>query len=387
MEHKLPCEIVRDLLPSYADGLTSPVSARAVEAHVADCAECAALLRQMQAPAPAPENPEIDYLKALRRRNRRRLMAVVLLCALLLGGAALFFGLRSARPIPPQLQYDRRSKVLTVIGHGDYSELVLPEEAARAYQIRVQDDAFDLTLYCHLFEMAENRQELEADMVRDVSEGLRFLQDYLRQQAPESIDPARLDHRISLSLAWRPVSTLYEYDAEGGEVSRSTIPAATHWGAWYVLSLLDGEALSWRQLALAYYTDFVCNPYGLGSGQADLDAIDAEYAAAYQSKGGRLEQERLTDRRAMIDAAALMARQRGLTQWGTAFESLPLQEVFPGLEDPPEPMSMFMAMSFFAWLVDGADYEAAVRYANGADFEACFGQDFDAVWSAWQASL
>ena len=40
MSYKLPCEIVRDLLPSYVDGLTSPVTGESVQEHLDTCEPC-----------------------------------------------------------------------------------------------------------------------------------------------------------------------------------------------------------------------------------------------------------------------------------------------------------------------------------------------------------
>ena len=36
----MKCEIIRDLLPSYVDGLTSGESDRAIEEHLRDCGDC-----------------------------------------------------------------------------------------------------------------------------------------------------------------------------------------------------------------------------------------------------------------------------------------------------------------------------------------------------------
>ena len=44
----MKCEIIRDLLPSYVDGLTSEESNREITAHVAECAPCKEILEQMQ---------------------------------------------------------------------------------------------------------------------------------------------------------------------------------------------------------------------------------------------------------------------------------------------------------------------------------------------------
>jgi len=90
---ELPCEVVRDLLPSYVDGLTCETTNELVDAHIETCALCRAALAAMRAPEAEPENnssvKEIDFLKKNKRRNR----AVVLwslVGALLLAFAVLF---------------------------------------------------------------------------------------------------------------------------------------------------------------------------------------------------------------------------------------------------------------------------------------------------------
>ena len=87
---KLPCEVVRDLLPSYVDGLTSEMTSQLIDGHMEGCAPCRAALDAMRAPEAEPaeeKEKEIDYLKRNRRHNR----AVVLwgLAGVLLAVAAM----------------------------------------------------------------------------------------------------------------------------------------------------------------------------------------------------------------------------------------------------------------------------------------------------------
>ena len=42
------CELVKDLLPSYVDGLTSDETNEFIESHVKECPECKALLNDMK---------------------------------------------------------------------------------------------------------------------------------------------------------------------------------------------------------------------------------------------------------------------------------------------------------------------------------------------------
>ena len=96
MKNDLTCGVVRDLLPSYVEGLTSPESNTAVERHLSGCPDCAQL-RTALAGAPeqaAPEDAkEVDYLKKVKRRGWRRVAAAVAVTVLLFtaGVAAKLF--------------------------------------------------------------------------------------------------------------------------------------------------------------------------------------------------------------------------------------------------------------------------------------------------------
>ena len=93
MKNDLSCAVVRDLLPSYIDGLTAPETNNAVEAHLQGCPDCARLHRQMAAPEDPPRQEtdrEVDYLKQVRRKSRLRVaLAVLVTAALLIGGLAV----------------------------------------------------------------------------------------------------------------------------------------------------------------------------------------------------------------------------------------------------------------------------------------------------------
>ena len=63
MKNDLTCGVVRDLLPSFVEGLTFPEADAAVEAHLAQCPECAARRDAMAAPeewASAEQSREVD---------------------------------------------------------------------------------------------------------------------------------------------------------------------------------------------------------------------------------------------------------------------------------------------------------------------------------------
>lgn len=92
MKNDLTCAVVRDLLPSYVEGLTSEETNLAVESHLSACPDCTARKNAMTAePVEAAEQGrEVDYLKAVKRKSGRRVVAAVLCTlAVILAGAAL----------------------------------------------------------------------------------------------------------------------------------------------------------------------------------------------------------------------------------------------------------------------------------------------------------
>ncbi|MBP3352386.1 MAG: DUF4825 domain-containing protein [Lachnospiraceae bacterium] len=88
---KLPCEVVKDLFPSYIDELTSKVTNDLIEEHNAECEDCRKTLESMKnpdaEPNEQPQKKEIDYLKKTRKKNRKNvLVAILVVLAVVLGG-------------------------------------------------------------------------------------------------------------------------------------------------------------------------------------------------------------------------------------------------------------------------------------------------------------
>ena len=109
----LKCEIVRDLLPSYVDGLTSDVTNEEIKRHLQECEACSAALEHMCEPetilqeTAAEEVREVDYLKKVRRRTGR--MIVVGILAAVIVVTALFcvkVFLLGTQITPEQIAYE-----------------------------------------------------------------------------------------------------------------------------------------------------------------------------------------------------------------------------------------------------------------------------------------
>ena len=96
---KMNCDIIRDLLPLYAEHITSEATNALVEEHLAECEACRAELEQMEQPVPVrpeaqPDAPLRRIRAALQRRSIRAAIGSVLaaLCAL-----AMIFWMGTAR--------------------------------------------------------------------------------------------------------------------------------------------------------------------------------------------------------------------------------------------------------------------------------------------------
>ena len=73
---KLDCDVIRDLLPLYAEKLASPASSALVEQHLAECPACRAELERMEKPVPVqPEPSRMHRCGASERPCRKRASA------------------------------------------------------------------------------------------------------------------------------------------------------------------------------------------------------------------------------------------------------------------------------------------------------------------------
>ena len=94
---KIPCEIIRDLLPLYQDDICSEKSRNAIEEHIKECESCRTYLKKMEGEIPI-ETDKIEGTdeewkgfrefseKVSRKLNRRIVMAcgvVFLICIML----------------------------------------------------------------------------------------------------------------------------------------------------------------------------------------------------------------------------------------------------------------------------------------------------------------
>lgn len=89
---KISCDIIRDILPLYAEDMVSNATKEMVNEHLCECEACASELETIKKPRKLPVEADVKSLKrvgdAIRRRRILSVMAVFLLIAtILIGGA------------------------------------------------------------------------------------------------------------------------------------------------------------------------------------------------------------------------------------------------------------------------------------------------------------
>jgi len=92
----MKCEIIKDLLPSHIDGLTSSESNLEIEEHLNNCPQCKEIFEQMKAEVRV-ENTEYnkEKIKPFKKLNRKVFKAVLItltICALAVISYLYFFG-------------------------------------------------------------------------------------------------------------------------------------------------------------------------------------------------------------------------------------------------------------------------------------------------------
>ncbi len=91
----MKCDIIRDLLPSYIEGLTSKSSNEEINKHLESCKECETFYKEMngeiEEELPVADVQELDYLKKVRRENIREvLIGVGIVIAVFLALISIF---------------------------------------------------------------------------------------------------------------------------------------------------------------------------------------------------------------------------------------------------------------------------------------------------------
>ena len=81
----LNCNVVKDILPNYTDGLLSEETAQEVKEHLTSCADCNAVYEEMRdslTPIAVADAGEIDYLKKFKTKSKANTIKYSVISAL-----------------------------------------------------------------------------------------------------------------------------------------------------------------------------------------------------------------------------------------------------------------------------------------------------------------
>ena len=91
MKHEINCEIIRDLLPPYADGLASSSTRGLVDEHLKQCEPCGRALEQLRDEEEAPHLSPARALGRVKKQISKKQRRTGIFAAL--GAAVVLFGL------------------------------------------------------------------------------------------------------------------------------------------------------------------------------------------------------------------------------------------------------------------------------------------------------
>lgn len=136
----MKCEIIRDLLPSYIDGLTSAESNELIEKHLKECAECQEMLEEMKTDINAEKTKEETdiwpFLKIKKDTIRKIVIAVFVTVCVCAFGIDLYeqwyYGGKSIRSDQAKISIEEE--------HGIKSLRFFPVEENKIFDIGFTDN-------------------------------------------------------------------------------------------------------------------------------------------------------------------------------------------------------------------------------------------------------
>lgn len=164
MNRETICAVVRDLMPSYLDGLTEGATNVFIERHLTECEACRAVRKGMQQITSPAEQAQAEFIERLRRartRRKRRAWAIALSVLLVLSVCFL--------PLPRSVQMD---------GPALKWRSGRPEEGSEQVQVTIRGIYMDYLFFDDYFDgdimiegLALTRREGALSRVRMAEEG------------------------------------------------------------------------------------------------------------------------------------------------------------------------------------------------------------------------
>jgi len=125
---EIGCEIIRDLLPPYADGLASPQTRALVDGHLEGCEPCSQALEQLRSEetaAPLPPGKALARVKKKIKRKRLYIAVISAVIAIAVLTTGYIFLFEWYYPIPYNEDYVRVERVNNALQLDDDGYLFL----------------------------------------------------------------------------------------------------------------------------------------------------------------------------------------------------------------------------------------------------------------------
>ena len=130
------CNIIRDLLPLYAENMVSPDTAEFIEEHLKDCESCQKEFQHMKEPHPRQEITDAAPLLKLSRKMKVKRIQTIALTAIFV--ITLFISAFAVLDAPIYFPYSEG--LITLEQHGDRGMLITFDEEVTDFDYTVYDD-------------------------------------------------------------------------------------------------------------------------------------------------------------------------------------------------------------------------------------------------------
>ncbi len=388
MTNKLPCHVVRDLLPLYADDLLSPGTQADVEAHLKECESCRRLHSEMTSPVPElnEDEAEVDYLKKISRGKRNLVTAAAILIALVLAGSFIYAKAQAAKA---DISYDEASRTMVIYGKDD-TNLKLPETVNEAGELDAQFDSFHVKIHLPVLRTGETElaEYLPAYLGR-TNQSLKFIRGYLKENCPDIDLADRAEKYVELSIM---PDGAYTWKEEADRIALDIGDFYWHREELYILSLLGSRTVEWPQLGYAWYLGACVDPYNEQGDVSSIEGLkDAPYYEPFVRAGGT-EENTPENFKILCDAISYVCLTKGM-YWGSAYESMPLYRtaVYSGPAkqlNRQNEMSVLMAASFIGWLSGEYGFDRVSEFCfRNQKFDEAFGTDWQSAYDAWSEAI
>ena len=126
MKNKIPCEIIKDLLPSYLDELTSEESNNLIKEHLAECESCRKIadrMGSMEDVASEDDKKELNFLKKSKKKTIAITSSVIIAAFVVYIIIFNLIGIDVGLPVPNDhiriIQLEIEGKTLNISGYLD----------------------------------------------------------------------------------------------------------------------------------------------------------------------------------------------------------------------------------------------------------------------------